>query len=503
MLNLHVFSKDLSYLCQLNEIMEPRYLAVLNEAGSGSFTIHSQSSQATTTNLALGNIIRVDWIGDTVGWWVIENLDEVLVGDTQDTEKIVVSGRGLLSLLQKSVLHPILWPAETTGLDTPLICSPNAGTGFLATSNSGVELPFASSFDLLYDSDDNPWTTAVYLEFRPGQNQLDVVNALTGMGHKVRISPERTLDIYNGFGAGLFGADKTSSVVFRKGHNILSAKRSLKGSELGSVVLAQGQADWAELSSSSATTAFGTRQVFLQARNATNMSQLLTTTQAFLDRISDPDYELALEVIMSPLALIDYGLGDKIRVVVPPSLDEQYRIYSIQLATHNSPEDVTVVLGVNRETTSAMARLQDTVNARATTASSGAYRMQGAPSREGQGGPQRFDWYLQGTLGTGDGQGSTYVVPSRMLLDSFSAHSTYAPESNPAELDVEYSDDNGLSWYSLFSVIPTVPVGFNLASRGTFGLRVLNPGTLVRFCVNFEGHHPIENLTVSLSGTKV
>lgn len=503
MLNLHVLTKDLDYLGQFNEAIDPRYLAVLNEAGAGSFTIHSKSNQVNTTTLALGNIVRVDWIDTTIGWWVIEDLDEVLVGSSEEAEKIVVSGRGLLSLLQKSVLHPILFPAETTGLDTPLVCSPNAGIGFLGTNNSGAELPFSVSFDLLYDSDGNPWEKPVYLEFRPGQNQLDVANALSGMGHLVRVSKERTLDIYNEFGSGLFGVDKTSSAIFRKGYNILSAKRTLKGADVGSVVLAQGQVDWTELSSSAAVTTYGTRQVFLQARNATNQSQLLTAAQAFLDRISTPDYELALEVTMSPVALIDYNLGDLIRVVIPPSLDQNYRIYSIQLTTHGSPENVSVTLGVNRETVPSMARLQNTLDARATTASSGAYKVQGSPSREGQGSPHRFDWYLAGALAAGDGQGHTYVVSSRLVLDSFSAYSTYAPESNPAELDVEYSDDDGVTWYSIFSVIPTIPVDFHLSSRGTFGMRVLNPGTLVRFCIVYEGHHPIENLTVSLSGMKV
>lgn len=502
MLSFHLLDKNLTYLTELYDAQTRSYLAALNEPGSGSFTINAYSAQATTANLTLGNLVRVDWSGTTIGWWMIEDLSETLIADSKTKETITVSGRGLLALLQKAIIYPLLWPAEFTRLEMPLVCAPNAGAGFTALANSNVELPFTVSFDSNYDSDDNAWVNDVYLEFRPGQNLLDVIGSLAGLGYYVRISGSRTLDIYKAFGGGLFGQDRTATVIFRRGLNILTASRKTAGRELANVVLGQGQSHWVESQDATSITAHNRRQIFLQARGASNESQVIASNAALLARTAEPDAELAIDVTMTPAAFTAYNLGDLVRVIIPGKLNDTYRIYSIQLTQRSGPSDVAVTLGVNRETVLPAVQLQDTINARAATASAAAYRIQAADARIGAGGPQRFDWYISGTLSAGDAQGAIHMVPHRMNLETFTCNVKTAPGS-AATINIQYSDDAGVNWYELFTIKPTVPASATMGTSGTFGVRVLNINTWLRLNVDAAGSSAAANLSATLSGVRV
>ena len=502
MLSFHLLDKSLTYLTELYDAQKRSYLASLNEPGSGSFTINAYSALATAVNLTLGNLVRVDWSGTTVGWWMIEDISETLIADSKSNETISVSGRGLLGLLQKAVIYPLLWPAEFTRLETPLVCAPNAGAGFMALANSNIELPFVVSFDTDSDSDDNLWVDDVYLEFRPGQNLLDVINALAGLGYYVRISGVRTLDIYKAFGGGLFGQDRTATVIFRRGLNILTASRKTAGRELANVVLGQGQSHWVESQDATSITAHNRRQMFLQARHAANEAQVIAANTALLARTAEPGAELAIDVTMTPAAFTAYNLGDLVRVIIPGKLDDTYRIYSIQLNQRSTPADVPVTLGVNRETVLPAAQLQDTINARSSTASAAAYRIQAADARTGAGGPQRFDWYISGTLSAGDAQGAIHVVTQRMNLESFNCNVKTAPGS-AATINVQYSEDAGANWYELFTIKPTVPASATTGTGGTFGGRVLNINTWLRLNVDNAGSAAAANLSATLSGVRV
>ena len=502
-LSFHVHDKDANYIVELWDIAGRKFTSIENEPGSGEFTINANSVQATTTNLTLGNLIRVDWQSITIGWWIIEDLNEVLVTPNKDDEKIVVKGRGLLAILQKTLIYPLLWPAETTKLDTPLPFAPSVGYGFFAVLNSNTNWPFYLTFYATIDSDGLAWDSNVYLEFRPGQNMLDVVNAIAALGYYTRVNPSLYLEIFGAYGNGIYGNNKTSTVYFRKGVNIISASRQTPGSDLANVVLTKGQLHWVEASDTTSITAHNRRQMFLQASNAGAENQVIAAGESLLDRTAEPTFDLTLEVTNSPVAFSAYNVGDLVNVIIPGKVDADYRIKSITLTQRSRPDDLQVILGINREAILPANRLQYTVNSGANTASAPATNIQAPDTREGVGAPIQYRWFISGTLSTGDAQSGYYKVQYRTRIDEFGAIVATAPGS-VATFDIDYSVDAGASWSSIFSLRPTIPASTVQSTSGIFAVRSLNVNTLLRFNIDGVGAGPAAaSVTAILAGTKI
>ena len=502
-LSFHVHDKDANYIVELWDISNRKFAAIENEPGSGEFTIHADSVQATTTNLKIGNLIRVDWQSTAIGWWIIEDMDEKLVTPNRADEEIVVRGRGLLALLQKALIYPLLWPAESTKLDAALPFAPSVGYGFFSVLNSNTEWPFYISFYATIDSDGLDWDSNVYMEFRPGQNMLDVVNAIAGLGYYVRVNPSLYLEIFSTYGNGIYGNNKTSTVYFRKGLNIVAASRKTPGSDLANVVLTKGQLHWVEASDNTSITAHNRRQMFLQASNAGAENQAIAAGESLLDRTAEPTFDLSLEVSNTPTAFVDYNVGDLVNVIIPGKVDADYRVKSITLTQRTRPDDLSVTLGINREAILPANRFQYTVNAGTNTASAPATNIQAPDTRDGVGAPIQYRWFINGTLTTGDAQGGLYKVQYRTRIEEFGAIVATAPGS-VATFDIDYSVDAGASWASIFSLKPTIPASQVQSTGGIFAVRSLNANTLLRFNIDGVGAGPAAaSVTAILAGTKI
>ena len=501
-LSFHVHDKDANYIVELWDISNRKFAAIENEPGSGEFTIHADSVQATTTNLKIGNLIRVDWQSTAIGWWIIEDMDEKLVTPNKADEEIVVRGRGLLALLQKTLIYPLLWPAESTKLDAALPFAPSVGYGFFAVLNSNTEWPFYISFYATIDSDGLDWDSNVYMEFRPGQNMLDVINAITGLGYYVRVNPSLYLEIFSAYGNGIYGNNKTSTVYFRKGLNIVAASRKTPGSDLANVVLTKGQLHWVEASDSTSITAHNRRQMFLQASNAGAENQAIAAGESLLGRTAEPTFDLSLEVSNTPTAFVDYKVGDLVNVIIPGKIDGDYRVKSITLTQRARPDDLSVTLGINREAILPANRFQYTVNAGTNTASAPATNIQAPETRDGVGSPTLFRWFISGTLSVGDEQGGIYKIQHRTSIDEFYAI-VATPPGTTANLDIEYSIDTGATWATIFSSRPIIPAGKTYSVGAIFAIRSVNPGTWLRLNIDGTGTSAAAGLTAALAGMRI
>lgn len=490
MLSLHVLDENGAYLGYLHSATRIAYLAELNGPGGGSFEINPGAADASLVQPE--RIIEVRWLTGAIGQWVIQTMVEPLVGATR-AATMKVSGQGLLGMLRRQVLYPHAWPAlsDADALDAPLVCAPNAGTGFLGLFTGNVELPFTLSFTADLDSNLAAWASAVYLEFRPGQTMLDVVNGLIGVGTDFVMSGQRTLDATNAA-----GSDLHLSVVFIEGKNLISLTRTTESADLATVVLGAGQTALVQSEDFAWTTR--RRQAYLPVRNALDEQQVTAANDLYLERVRQPVQSYEMVVRNSPVALYDYRVGDIVGIV---TRDGQLALRVLSLHIEQNGLDQIVRMGVNETAMGLSQRMATAINAQATmaTASAGRLAAQDARTLRAQ---VAFDWKVSGTVAAGDGQGGVYEVRSRLQVLGLTGGCSTAPGSDAA-MSVEYSLDGMDTWSDLYSTDPVIGGGQKAVTDGVLALRLLQPGTWLRFNVDSPGSAAMANLSVRLRTREV
>ena len=492
MLSLHVLDSDGEYLGYLHSATRIAYLAELNGPGGGSFEINPGAADAALVQPE--RIIEVRWLTGAIGQWVIQTMVEPLVGSTK-AAMMKVSGQGLLGLLRKMVLYPHAWPALTDAdaLDAPLVCAPNVGMGFLGLFTGNVELPFTLNFSPTKDTNLTNWPNDVYLEFRPGQTMLDVVNGLAGLGHDFIVSAQRTLDAYVEAGNNV-----RYTIVFIEGQNLLSLTRTTESADLATVALGAGQT--AMVQSTDFTWTTRRRQAYLPVRNATDEQQVAAANALFLERVRQPVQSYELVVRNSPIALYDYRVGDTIGVVTRQG---QLALRVLSIHVEQNGQDQIVRLGVNETAMGLSQRMATAINAQATMAAASAGRLV-APDVRVIRAPVAFDWMLSGTVIAGDGQGGVIAVRSRLQILELTGGCTVAPRAGEDMLlSMEYSLDGMDTWTDLYSTDPIVGGGQLAITDGVLALTILQPGTYLRFNVDNTGHEEMQNLRVRLRTREV
>lgn len=501
-LEFHVRDANGTYLAMLEGARNKQYLADLLGCGAGSFVINASDAKATGTNLANENIVEVRWAGTTIGYWMIQRRRQALVANTTDAEEIEVSGQGVLAWLRKAVLYPLSWPALTDpdSQQAPIICVPSAGAGLLGIWSSNIDLPLLVGFNMTADSNDTDWPQDVYIEFRPNQTLLDVIDALRGRGYDVMISSTSlTLQAY-------VAAGTTRDVYFRQGLNIVSCNIEYDSGDLATVVLGEGQDVLVE--GTDFTWSTRRQQASLSARNATNEAQVTTAVTEYLDRVHEPVTAIELAVVQSALTTlpaygVDYYLGDTVTVVVPGKINTTYRVLSAQLSElDNEPRTVVVNLGLNQVNPHVGERLKTVIDAGAPVAAGGAYNLVARDSRTVRN-LVTFDWLIAGTVSAGDGKGNIYEVRERVRLLDFTGNVKTAPGST-ATVDLEYSLDQGANWETVFAdTKPSFPASEKRLVPGVFSVTLLQLGTWLRFCVDSAGSSAMADLSVRLRTKEV
>lgn len=493
-LTFHALDPNGVHLGYLASAVNRAIFIELNGPGSGKFSIAPGAADASL--VAVENIVEARWAGSAIFHFVIQKIRRPVVAATK-AAMMEVSGQGVLAVLRRALLYPHAWPA-LTGPDVteaPLVCAPTFGVGFFGLLTGNVDLPFALSFTPTKDTDLVTWPNDVNMEFRPGQTMWDVVQALTARGYDVRFDPgSRSMDAYV-----TAGNDLRNTIIFQEGLNILEYTQTSDTLDLATVVLGAGQQDMVESSDFGWTTR--RRQAYLQAQNAVDEQQVAAANAALLAVSAAPVVAYDLVVRNSPRAGYDFHVADTITVRTAKLGVQAFRVLTISL--EDAAPDFRVTLGINEVAVMPAALRQQTASdALAASASPGnRWRLNARDVRTPRG-HVAFDWKVAGTVAAGDGQGGVYEVRSRLQILGLTGGCSTAPGSDAA-MSIEYSLDGMDTWSDLYSTGPVIGGGQKAVTDGVLALRLLQPGTWLRFNVDAAGTAAMANLSVRLRTREV
>ncbi len=372
-IEVDVYEHDgVSMLDTLQNAYAVKFQDVLDDVGSGSFTINSHDPKATATNLAKGNIVKIKIGGVYRFAFVIEEPDLTLVSQAgKHDETYLVQGRGVLSLLDRVIVYPLGWPTPAGPGD--VVYTGAAGTmlwALLVLAQGRETLPFTFDDWQTVDSQSNPWPDVEDLKFHAGTSVLDVVNQLVALG---------VMDVYMDTNLHLSAyvsrsRDFSSAVVFRAGRHFAdSAVHNKKHySGIKSRVLVEGGTDattgtpvYEEVVSGLETDPnIGRREGYLSMTNSTDAVTLQRAGLAYLLGTAADAEPIQVPIIRGSDAgdyepYVNYQPGDYIAIDVPGQYDmSKQRIMSITVAQRPAGTDYQVMLDLNSIYTEALLRIQ-------------------------------------------------------------------------------------------------------------------------------------------------
>ena len=114
--------------------------------------------------------------------------------------------------------------------------------------------------------------------------------------------------------------------------------------------------------------------------------------------------------------------------------------------------------------------------------------------------PRRvLGWYLDGVATVGADLGPNYTIDADVDVLGIALYAKSGPTTVAAEVDVLYSTDDGSSFTSLFSTLPTIPTGSHVGgASAVLAHTTLDAGDILRFDVTATGTTPIQGVTVEL-----
>lgn len=341
----HVYDRAGTYLAYLDNAYGKSYMNELNDCGGGQFSIHADDPKATSTNIAIGNLVTVRYANTDIGTWVMEDIDEVLVSEGEDMEKVItVSGRGAMSLMEDGVVYPSDINDATTA--ERAFDAVDLGAIFITLwdeyqARGGGDL--TEDFTDSVDSDGSAWTETGTLSFKAGQTMLDVMRHLAALGLDFTVSYDRTLSCRE-----TEGSDLSSSVVFRHGHNLIACQRKTMGAQVTNAVLGEGQGLFVETEDATSISARGRREGYVSARNTDDSTQVGVANTVVINEFKDPPVSIQIAVLDNGVyPFITYDLGDTVKVVVPDEISANYRLLAITMKERTGPCDLAIVLELN------------------------------------------------------------------------------------------------------------------------------------------------------------
>lgn len=303
---------------QLDMAKAKAFQLLQNNPGSGSFQISRY--QAGVDGIREDNLILVKLDGQPLYKWIIESVKPSYVS-SDEHQMIAVSGRGVLSLLDRAVVYPenlgqpqldrIFTGTASTVLRTLILEAQHRG------SLLGIDIGWEND----RDSIGNVFVEDVQLSFHVGTPLSEVVTKFTeGLGYfDIEMTPSLKLNIYKDR-----SADLHDSVVYRPGQAILSHQHQIDTSKLVNEILVEGKEKQLAISThpQSAYT-FGRREGYLSANNI--QSGLSEYGDAYLKRMALPQWGIQGTVVkfvdengykLKPLE--SFGIGDWIGWNIPP-----------------------------------------------------------------------------------------------------------------------------------------------------------------------------------------
>lgn len=230
-------------LGELTQAYEKKIQDVLADVGSGEFVVNRHDSQAAAGWVDTGNLVRVRLeAGGPFAWddarykfafYIEDGDDELLNADEEAGDEWQRGGRGIFSVLERliwwssSFTNPDadvwhldeeqgVWEwAEGQSIGRPLN---RAIREWNARPNTPIPASLSKDFGVSTDSAGAAWDTADEdLTFDIGDPYLKTYLEYRDLDVEAAVTPAFVVRAWNDNGR---GADKTASVVFRKGWNI-------------------------------------------------------------------------------------------------------------------------------------------------------------------------------------------------------------------------------------------------------------------------------------------
>jgi len=348
-------------LCQLENAAGKSFQMILNNSGSGKFSISRYDAKGGNRDyLADQNFILCRADGVDLFKWIIESIRPVYV-DNSEQQMIEVSGRGILSMLERAVVYP-------DGMPTPVSLERTftAAHGgaiirqlILEAQARGVLTGLVITWTADADSIGNLWTDATDISFHAGTPLLEVVTKLAeGMGlFDIEITPSMQLKLYK-----KKGIDQSGTVRYFPGQAIISHENQNDTAKMTNVVLVEGEAgSLVEVMHPTGGTEWGRREGYLQARNIpSEWAQLSNYGNLYLKKAAEVNWGIRGSVAkfitsdgsrMVPFE--SYLIGDWIGWYIPPEgsdtigFDEKVRVKGITVEEQSDSEEVLYTLDLN------------------------------------------------------------------------------------------------------------------------------------------------------------
>lgn len=256
-----------SILCQLSGAKSKSFQVLLNNPGSGKFAISRFDDKGGSRDYVTDqNFILCRLDGIDIFKWIIESRRPSYV-DEGEQQMIEVSGRGVLSLLDRGVVYPEGMPHPTTLERTFTDSHGGAILRQLLLEAQQRGCLTGVSVDWTADADTlgNPFEDSTTLSFHAGTPLSQVATKLSeGMGlFDIEMTPTLHLKLYKAK-----GADKYDTVKYRPGQAIVKHQNQSDSTNMTNALLVEGESgSLIETAHPTSQTDWGRREGYLQARN--------------------------------------------------------------------------------------------------------------------------------------------------------------------------------------------------------------------------------------------
>lgn len=313
-------------LCQLDGARTKSFQTLLNNAGSGRFSIsRADPKGGDPAILADQNFVLCRLDGVDVFKWIIEGVRPNYVDDSEQ-QLIEVSGRGVLSLLDRAVVYPEEMPHPTSleRVFTDMHGGAILRMLILEAQQRGCLPGVVIDWEADQDSIGTPFEDLTTVSFHAGTPLTQVISKLSdGFGlFDLEMTPNLHLKLYK-----VKGEDLSQKIIYRPGQAILRTQKQSDSTKMTNALLVEGEnGALVETTHPTGQASWGRREGYLQARNmADDWAKLQDYGQLYLKSAAEVNWGIQGTVLsfvnskgqrMKPLE--SFLLGDWIGWNIPP-----------------------------------------------------------------------------------------------------------------------------------------------------------------------------------------
>lgn len=313
-------------LCQLEGAKSKSFQTLLNNSGSGRFSIsRTDPKGGDPAVLSDQNFVLCRLDGVDVFKWIIEGVRPNYVDDSEQ-QLIEISGRGVLSLLDRAVVYPDEMPHPTSleRVFTDMHGGAILRMLILEAQQRGCLPGVVIDWETDQDSVGTPFEDLTTVSFHAGTPLTQVISKLSdGFGlFDLEMTPNLHLKLYK-----VKGEDLSQKIIYRPGQAILRTHKQSDSTKMTNALLVEGEnGALVETSHPTGQASWGRREGYLQARNmADDWAKLQDYGQLYLKSAAEVNWGIQGTVLsfvnskgqrMKPLE--SFLLGDWIGWNIPP-----------------------------------------------------------------------------------------------------------------------------------------------------------------------------------------